>query len=33
LRGQGYLELGENAKSDADFAKAKELGYEVPEDE
>ncbi len=31
-RGDAYRKLGERDKADADFAKAKELGYE-PEDE
>jgi hypothetical protein len=28
-----YQKLGDKEKADADFAKAKELGYEFPEDE
>ena len=32
-RGLSYQELGNMDKADADFAKAKELGYEPPEDE
>jgi tetratricopeptide (TPR) repeat protein len=32
-RGVTYGRLGNDVKADADFAKAKELGYEFPEDE
>jgi hypothetical protein len=33
LRGVAHRKLGNNVKADADFAKAKELGYELPDED